>query len=208
MAGAGRRDSCERHCGELTVKWSCGSSAMFCSIGLISRGARRDQRSGVECPPCRHHEEPGQHVELARASEIAPVPVTVPSLRDIAGGERRRGHGSSNIGAAAGVERVDTRLCAASKGLTCVDLFTATADPVTHQLAAPYSNDGLHLTTAGYRLLARLLYDQVFAKSDGQTGRMPRSRTSRTGISIRLSGPRRCQCWWNSGSRAVADAGP
>jgi lysophospholipase L1-like esterase len=31
-------------------------------------------------------------------------------------------------------------------------------------LAAPYSNDGLHLTTAAYRLLARLLYDRVFAK--------------------------------------------
>jgi lysophospholipase L1-like esterase len=31
-------------------------------------------------------------------------------------------------------------------------------------LSVPYSNDGLHLTTAGYRLLARLLYEQVFAK--------------------------------------------
>jgi lysophospholipase L1-like esterase len=53
---------------------------------------------------------------------------------------------------------------AASNHLSCIDLFTATADPTSYQLAARYSNDGLHLTTAGYRLLARLLYDQVFAK--------------------------------------------
>jgi len=46
--------------------------------------------------------------------------------------------------------------------LPCIDLFTATAEPDTHRLAAPYSNDGLHLTTAGYDLLARLLYEQVF----------------------------------------------
>lgn len=50
----------------------------------------------------------------------------------------------------------------AHRSLPCVDLFTATAEPGTQRLAAPYSNDGLHLTTAGYDLLARLLYDQVF----------------------------------------------
>jgi lysophospholipase L1-like esterase len=54
---------------------------------------------------------------------------------------------------------------AVSKHLAWVDLFTATADPETHQLAAPYSNDGLHLTTAGYRLLAGLLCDRVFTKA-------------------------------------------
>ena len=54
---------------------------------------------------------------------------------------------------------------AVSTHLAWVDLFTATADPETRQLAAQYSNDGLHLTTAGYRLLARLLYNQVFANA-------------------------------------------
>jgi lysophospholipase L1-like esterase len=58
---------------------------------------------------------------------------------------------------------------AASKHLACVDLFAATADPDTGLLSAPYSNDGLHLTTAGYRLLARLLFDHVFAKAAGRT---------------------------------------
>ena len=42
------------------------------------------------------------------------------------------------------------------------DLFAATAEPETQQLAARYSNDGLHLTTAGYRLVAERLYQEVF----------------------------------------------
>jgi acyl-CoA thioesterase I len=113
--------------------------------------------------------------ELARASAIVPVPVTVPSVRvEIGGGgpeaeawltqhiERRR------------VLNGLIRDYAVSKHLPWVDLFTATADLETHQLAAPYSNDGLHLTTAGYRLLARLLYDQVFAKAVAEhQGRTP-----------------------------------
>jgi hypothetical protein len=102
--------------------------------------------------------------ELARASDIIPVPVTVPSVRvEISGGgpdadawleghlERRR------------VLNGMIRDYAIAKRVPWVDLFAATAEAETHQLAAPYSNDGLHLTTAGYRLLARLLYDRVFA---------------------------------------------
>ncbi|HET7910000.1 MAG TPA: GDSL-type esterase/lipase family protein [Nitrospira sp.] len=108
--------------------------------------------------------------ELARASGITPVPVTVPSVRvEITGGgadaqtwleghlERRR------------VLNGLIRDYAVSKGVPWVDLCTATADPDTHQLASQYSNDGLHLTTAGYRLLARLLYERVFsALGDGR----------------------------------------
>jgi lysophospholipase L1-like esterase len=45
-----------------------------------------------------------------------------------------------------------------------VDLFTASSEPETFRLAQEYSNDGLHLTTEGYRLLADLLYDKVFNK--------------------------------------------
>jgi lysophospholipase L1-like esterase len=104
--------------------------------------------------------------ELARASEIIPVPVTVPSVRVEVG--------EAGPDAAAWLEEhVERRRVlnglirdyAVSKRLAWVDLFTATADPQTRQLAAAYSNDGLHLTTAGYRLLARLLYDRVFAKA-------------------------------------------
>jgi acyl-CoA thioesterase I len=48
--------------------------------------------------------------------------------------------------------------------ISYVDLFTATAEPETYRLASEYSNDGLHLTVAGYRLFADLLY-QVLDKA-------------------------------------------
>lgn len=104
--------------------------------------------------------------EVARASQTTPIPVTVPSIRvDVAGGGadaeaficrhlERRAELNGLI--------MDYAL---SKGLAWIDLFSATAEPETRLLAAQFSNDGLHLTTAGYRLLARLLYDQVFAKA-------------------------------------------
>lgn len=104
--------------------------------------------------------------EVARASQTAPIPVTVPSIRvDVAGG---------GADAEAFIGRYLERRAelnglimdyALSKGLAWIDLFSATTEPETRLLAAQFSNDGLHLTTAGYRLLARLLYDQVFAKA-------------------------------------------
>jgi lysophospholipase L1-like esterase len=48
--------------------------------------------------------------------------------------------------------------------LSFVDLFTATAESETQRLARAYSNDGLHLTVAGYRLFADLLYQKVLDK--------------------------------------------
>jgi lysophospholipase L1-like esterase len=49
------------------------------------------------------------------------------------------------------------------KRLAAFDLFAATAEPETQELAARYSNDGLHLNTAGYQLLAERLYQEIFA---------------------------------------------
>jgi lysophospholipase L1-like esterase len=102
--------------------------------------------------------------ELARASHVTPVPVTVPSVRIELGGAGAEAEAWLE-------EHLDRRRVlngliqdyAVLKDLAWIDLFTATADPETRQLAAAYSNDGLHLTTSGYRLLARLLYDRVFA---------------------------------------------
>jgi len=112
--------------------------------------------------------------ELARASEIIPVPVTVPSVRVELNGARPE----AEAWLEQHLERRQVlngliRDYAVSKHLAWIDLFTATADPETRQLAASYSNDGLHLTTAGYRLLARLLYDRVFSKpaASNQGGR-------------------------------------
>jgi len=84
-----------------------------------------------------------------------PIPVTVPSIR-VEGYE----------GSREGQEWVDGHLTrrhrlnvlirdhATSRNLAWVDLFSATIDPDSGQLAHIYSNDGLHLTTAGYRLFA------------------------------------------------------
>jgi lysophospholipase L1-like esterase len=102
--------------------------------------------------------------ELALAAGIAPVAVTVPSIRLEAGpGDREAATWQQ--------EHIERRrelngllqdYCR-GRHVACVDLFTATAEPGTLRLARPYSNDGLHLTTAGYRLLADTLYEQVFA---------------------------------------------
>ncbi|HKQ35981.1 MAG TPA: GDSL-type esterase/lipase family protein [Nitrospiraceae bacterium] len=102
--------------------------------------------------------------ELAAAAGIQPVPVTVPSIRvgdDLRSAEGRRWF----------AEHLDRRCelngsilrYAASKRLAAFDLFAATAEPETQQLAAEYSNDGLHLTTAGYRLIAERLHQEIFA---------------------------------------------
>jgi lysophospholipase L1-like esterase len=101
--------------------------------------------------------------ELSRAEGIVPVPVTVPSIRIADDG--------APPDAAAWIEdHLERRrqlnelilAYADSKQLVAVDLFAATAEPETGRLAAPYSNDGLHLTTAGYRRFAELLFDQIF----------------------------------------------
>ncbi|MEY4703863.1 MAG: hypothetical protein RL042_46 [Nitrospirota bacterium] len=102
--------------------------------------------------------------ELAAAAGIKPVPVTVPSIR-VTDGLR------SEEGRRWFAEHLDRRRqlnglilrYAKSKRLAALDLFAATVEPETHQLAALYSNDGLHLTTAGYRLVAERLYQEIFA---------------------------------------------
>lgn len=95
-----------------------------------------------------------------------PVPVTVPSLRVEDAGNSREG-----LEWVAG--HLDRRRelnalildYAATKNLISVDLFTATAEPESQLLAPEYSNDGLHLTTAGYRRFADLVYEQVLASA-------------------------------------------
>ncbi len=89
--------------------------------------------------------------ERAVAASVCPVAVTVPSIRGF----------DDHIPRRIELNRLIVAYCA-GHALPCVDLFTATAEPETGRLAEPYSNDGLHLTTAGYELLADLLYDQVF----------------------------------------------
>ena len=102
--------------------------------------------------------------ELAAAAGIEPVPVTVPSIR--VGDDLRSEEGRQWF-----AERLKRRQqlndlilrYAESRRLAAFDLFSATVEPETQQLAAGYSNDGLHLSTAGYRLFADRLYQEVFA---------------------------------------------
>jgi lysophospholipase L1-like esterase len=104
--------------------------------------------------------------ESALAVGVQPVAVTVPSFRVDALPDDRSPDRLSWV-----TEFLARRLtlngliadyCARHR-IAVVDLFTATAEPETRLLAPTYSNDGLHLTTEGYRLLAALLYDRVFA---------------------------------------------
>lgn len=92
--------------------------------------------------------------ELTLASGARPIPITVPSLRVEGGdGEEARAWIGGHVARRQELNGLIAAY-ATSKALPYVDLFTATADDETLQLAAPYSNDGIHLTTAGYRLLA------------------------------------------------------
>jgi acyl-CoA thioesterase I len=102
--------------------------------------------------------------ELAAAAGIKPIPVTVPSIRvgdDLCSEEGRQWF-AEHLGRRRQLNRLILQY-AQSKSLVAVDLFAATAEPGTQQLASQYSNDGLHLTTAGYRLFAERLYQDLFA---------------------------------------------
>ncbi len=100
--------------------------------------------------------------EQTLAAGGVPVPVTVPSLRVEDAGNSREGM-EWVAGHLARRHELNGLILdyARTKHLAAIDLFTATAEPETNLLAREYSNDGLHLTTAGYRLFADLVYQQV-----------------------------------------------
>ena len=102
--------------------------------------------------------------ESALALQVMPIPVTIPSIRvDVAsGGSDAEAWVRQQLSRRAKLNGLIQEYVL-SKGLPWIDLFMATVEPTTSQLAAQYSNDGLHLTTAGYRLLAQLLYEQIFS---------------------------------------------
>ena len=89
--------------------------------------------------------------ERCRAAGIQQIPVTVPSIL-----------GFDRLIPPRKVLNQMIQEYAQRHQLPCVDLFTATADPGTGELLQRYSNDGLHLTTEGYQLLAELLDEEVF----------------------------------------------
>ncbi|OQW31761.1 MAG: hypothetical protein A4E19_00090 [Nitrospira sp. SG-bin1] len=84
-----------------------------------------------------------------------PIPVTVPSIRveDTSASREGQGWVAEHLARRNRLNQLIQEY-SGSKGLAYVDLFTVTAEPESGQLAAMYSNDGIHLTTAGYRLFA------------------------------------------------------
>ncbi|BFU90799.1 MAG: lipolytic protein [Nitrospira sp.] len=110
---------------------------------------------GWNAPPSEIMHNLATMYEQTLAMGSVPISVTVPSIRV-----------ESGPGGTAGQEWISEHLdrrsrlnrliqeYAGSQGLACVDLFAATVDPTSGQLAELYSNDGIHLTTAGYRLFA------------------------------------------------------
>jgi acyl-CoA thioesterase I len=93
---------------------------------------------------------------------IQPVGITVPSLGGL---ESFPGAESPYTQAIQGREAVNSALkgYCRNAAIPLVDLFAATCDPRTKELAAPFSEDGLHLTTLGYYSLAELLWKEVFS---------------------------------------------
>jgi len=93
--------------------------------------------------------------EQTLAMGSVPIPVTVPSIRveDAPGSQAGQEWITEHLARRSQLNKL-IQDYAGSKGIACVDLFTVTAEPESGQLAAIYSNDGLHLTTAGYRLFA------------------------------------------------------
>ena len=93
--------------------------------------------------------------EQVRAMGSLPIPVTVPSIRveDDSGGTVGREWIAEHLARRIRLNKL-IQDYADSNGLAYVDLFAATRDPISGQLAEQYSNDGIHLTTAGYQLFA------------------------------------------------------
>jgi acyl-CoA thioesterase I len=93
--------------------------------------------------------------EQTLAMGSLPIPVTVPSIRVEDGSSSREGQEwiADHLARRSQLNQF-IQDYAGSKGLAHVDLFAATVDVKGGQLAERYSNDGIHLTTAGYRLFA------------------------------------------------------
>jgi acyl-CoA thioesterase I len=93
---------------------------------------------------------------------IQPVGITVPSLGGMEDVSREESPHAQAIQEREAVNSALKRYCRTA-AIPLVDLFTTTCDPRSKELAAPFSEDGLHLTTLGYYTLAELLWKQVFS---------------------------------------------
>ncbi len=86
----------------------------------------------------------------ASAHQITPLGCTVPSVLGF----------DEGIGPRLELNSLIKTHCM-DRGFPCIDLFTATCDPETQRLRVELSNDGLHLNTGGYMMLARTVFDEA-----------------------------------------------
>lgn len=91
--------------------------------------------------------------DMALNAGIAPILVTVPSIRGF----------DSLIHPRKVLNNEIIDYCT-SRSIIYIDYFKASAESDTLRLKSIYSNDGLHLSTAGYKLLGEMLYKDVFKK--------------------------------------------
>jgi len=85
--------------------------------------------------------------------EIRPIACTVPSILGF----------DSLIPQRIKLNELIKRHCSEQE-ILCADTFQATANPQTQRLLEVYSNDGLHLSTAGYKKLAETVFQEVVKK--------------------------------------------
>ncbi len=114
----------------------------------------------IEEEPSHIFDNLTQLLKDARNASILPVAITIPSLR-ILGDQSVPESLHPQILRRMELNHLLIEYCRVSN-IAFVDLFSRTAEEGSLQLAIDYSNDGIHLSTAGYELLATLLWDEVW----------------------------------------------
>lgn len=125
---------------------------------------------GVNLPSVTIFENLQFFYEEAQVRGIFPIAVTIPSLREDIWQDDTSGDAHAMSGMSPAIQQAislrvnlnqQIQKFGSQKKIPVIDWFTETCDETTQALALEYSNDGLHLNTAGYRKLAELLWTQV-----------------------------------------------
>ncbi len=157
---------CGELTGEMVERFGCDVLARKPACVVILGGTNDLGRQAAPSDILQHL---AAMYDLALAEGVRPVAVTVPSVR--IQGDAGSGEGRSwleeHLQRRHELNALIHRVCR-DRRIACVDLFAATAEQDSGLLAQPYSNDGVHLTTAVYRRLAELLYDEVFGGREWQ----------------------------------------
>lgn len=151
-------------CGELTEEMQTRFSRDVLPLNpdyVVILGGTNDLGWGLSPSVIVEHLV-GMYAEAATHG-IQPVGITVPSLGGLE--DFSREEASPYAQAIQAREAVNSALkgYCRNAAIPLVDLFAATCDLRTKELAAPFSEDGLHLTTLGYYTLAELLWKEVFS---------------------------------------------